>query len=97
MLLQGDILNETLSPVLFLQFAGRWYAVEKFDTSSRCLTYDFLEDEMGDREIVQTSEISPLKKLTVDNKVKYTGQLTFPRSSTEADMIVKFPLSESSC
>jgi len=77
----------------FDQFAGRWYAVEKFDTSSRCLTYDFLEDEMGDREIVQTSEISPLKKLTVDNKVKYTGQLTFPRSSTEADMIVKFPLS----
>jgi len=75
------------------KFAGRWYAVEKFDTSSRCLTYDFDEDEMGERSIVQTSEINTLKKLTVNNKVKYTGKLTFPRSTQQADMIVKFPLS----
>jgi len=77
----------------FDRFVGRWYAVEKFDTSSRCLTYDFNESEMGEREVVQTSVLNPLKKLTVDNKVVYTGKLTFPRSTTPADMIVKFPLS----
>jgi len=77
----------------FDRFIGRWYAVEKFDTSSRCLTYDFNENELGEREVLQTSVINPLKKLSVDNKVKYKGDLTFPRSSTPADMIVKFPLS----
>ena len=31
-----------------LQFSeGRWYAMEKFDTSSKCFTYDFGEDEDG--------------------------------------------------
>ena len=62
--------------------------------SSRCLTYDFNENELGEREVLQTSVINPLKKLSVDNKVKYKGDLTFPRSSTPADMIVKFPLSK---
>ena len=51
-------------------------------------------DPLLHREVVQTSVLNPLKKLTVDNKVVYTGKLTFPRSSTPADMIVKFPLSK---
>ena len=27
---------------------GRWYAVEKFDTTSKCLTYEFKDDPNGE-------------------------------------------------
>ena len=68
--------------------------MEKFGTTkSKCLTYDFLEDDKGFKTIEQTSVINPLSKLTLDNKYVYTGRLSSPYRSEPANMIVQFPLS----
>ena len=85
----------SLSVVIIFQFeSGRWYAVEKFDTTqSKCITYDFQEDENGFKEIVQNSEITSLERLSVDNKFRYVGKLATPSSSRPADMLVRFQLS----
>merc|ERR1711976_564375 len=74
------------------KFEGRWYAVEKFDTDSRCLTYDFNQDEVGNREVVQKSVNTDLRRLSINNKVTYRGELSFPTYEC-AKMIVRFPLS----
>merc|ERR1711963_44117 len=62
--------------------AGRWYATEKFDTASKCLTYEFKDDPNGEYLVEQTSVLTGLRRLSVDNKVKYRGKL-----------IARFPLS----
>jgi len=72
--------------------AGRWYATEKFDTSSKCLTYDFKEDEDGDYLVEQTSVLTGLRRVSVDNKVKYRGRLAAPYVSEPANMLVRFTL-----
>merc|ERR1711899_531932 len=72
--------------------AGRWYAAEKFDTSSKCLTYDFKEDEDGDFLVEQTSVLTGLRRVSVDNKVKYRGRLAAPYVSEPANMLVRFTL-----
>jgi len=72
--------------------AGRWYATEKFDTSSKCLTYDFKEDEDGDFLVEQTSVLTGLRRVSVDNKVKYRGRLAAPYVSEPANMLVRFTL-----
>jgi len=72
---------------------GRWYAVEKFDTTqSKCITYDFEEDDSGFKQIVQNSEITSIERLSVDNKFRYVGKLATPSSSTPAHMLVRFQL-----
>jgi len=71
---------------------GRWYAVEKFDTTqSKCITYNFQEDENGFKEIVQNSEITSLERVAVDNKFRYVGKLATP-SKNPANMLVRFQL-----
>jgi len=72
--------------------AGRWFATEKFDTSSKCLTYDFKEDEDGDFLVEQTSVLTGLRRVSVDNKVKYRGRLAAPYVSEPANMLVRFTL-----
>jgi len=72
--------------------AGRWFAIEKFDTSSKCLTYDFKEDEDGDFLVEQTSVLTGLRRVSVDNKVKYRGRLAAPYVSEPANMLVRFSL-----
>jgi len=72
---------------------GRWYAVEKFDTTqSKCITYNFQEDENGFKEIVQNSEITSLERVAVDNKFRYVGKLATPSPSNPANMLVRFQL-----
>ena len=81
----------------FYQFqfrAGRWYAAEKFDTKSSCLTYDFKEDEDGDYLVEQTSVLTAARRVSVDNKVKYRGRLAAPYVNEPANMEVKFTLSK---
>ena len=74
---------------------GRWFAVEKFDTTqSKCITYDFQEDDAGFKEIVQNSEITSIERLSVDNKFRYVGKLATPSSSNPANMLVRFQLSK---
>jgi len=70
---------------------GKWYATEKFDTSSQCLTYDFKE-ENGDRVVEQTSVLTGLRRVSVDNKVKYRGRLAAPYVSEPGNMVVRFTL-----
>lgn len=73
---------------------GRWYAIEKFGTTqSKCLTYDFGEDENGFRFIEQHSAIKGLSRFSVDNKYKYKGRLTAPYRADPGRMVVRFPLS----
>jgi hypothetical protein len=74
---------------------GRWYATEKFDTHSKCLTYDFKVDGDGDKYVEQNSVLTGLKRFSVDNKAIYKGRLASPYISEPANMIVKFPLSKS--
>lgn len=72
---------------------GRWYAVEKFDTTqSKCITYDFQEDDAGFKELVQNSEITSIERLSVDNKFRYVGKLATPSTSNPANMLVRFQL-----
>ena len=82
-----------------LQFKqGTWYAVEKFGTKqAKCVTYDFQEDDFGFREVVQHSENTLMERLTFDNNVRYVGKLASTSSSTPADMIVRFQLSQCTC
>jgi len=73
--------------------AGKWYAVEKFDTTqSKCITYDFEEDDSGFKQVVQNSEITSIERLTVDNKFRYIGKLATPSSTNPANMLVRFQL-----
>merc|ERR1712048_697121 len=71
---------------------GKWFATEKFDTSSKCLTYEFKEDEDGDFLVEQTSVLTGLRRVSVDNKVKYRGRLAAPYVSEPANMLVRFTL-----
>jgi len=72
---------------------GIWYATEKFDTHSKCLTYQFKEESSPQCEYVveQTSVLTGLRRFSVDNKVKYRGCLAAPYNE-KANMIVQFTL-----
>jgi len=73
---------------------GRWYAMEKFDTSSKCLTYDFQGESGKEMFVEQRSTLTGLARLSFDNKAIYKGRLVVPKSSEPANMIVRFPLSK---
>ena len=81
---------------LFQFMEGKWYATEKFGTTqSKCMTYNFGEDEDGFKYVEQHSVLSaPKNLLSLDNKFKYKGRLTAPYSANPAQMIVRFPLSK---
>ena len=81
--------------IFFIQFRdGRWYAMEKFDTSSKCLTYDFIGESGKEMYVEQRSTLTGLSRLSFDNKAIYKGRLVVPKSSEPANMIVRFPLSK---
>ena len=73
---------------------------EKFDTSSKCLTYEFKDDPNGVYLVELTGVFSAVKHLrfldlqSEPKKAKSRGKL-FPDASEPANMIAKFPLSES--
>ena len=68
--------------------------MEKFDTSSKCLTYDIVGDANGEMYVEQRSTLTGLARLSFDNKAIYKGRLVAPKSSDPANMIVRFPLSK---
>ena len=89
------LVEPTLGRIFLLQFRnGRWYAMEKFDTSSKCLTYDFTGEADGEMFVEQRSTLTGLARLSFDNKAIYKGRLVAPKSTDPANMIVRFPLSE---
>merc|ERR1711988_354391 len=71
---------------------GIWYVTEKFDTNSRCLTYEFKTNSLGYKSIEQINQIPYTNKLGIDNHYIYTGKLYTPQESKPANMIVRFPL-----
>ena len=68
--------------------------MEKFDTSSKCLTYDFVGQSDTEMFVEQRSTLTGLSRLSFDNKAIYKGRLVVPKSSDPANMIVRFPLSK---
>ncbi len=68
--------------------------MEKFDTSSKCLTYDFVGESGKEMYVEQRSTLTGLSRLSFDNKAIYKGRLVVPKSSEPANMIVRFPLSK---
>ena len=58
------------------------------------MTYEFKEDEDGDFLVEQTSVLTGLRRVSVDNKVKYRGRLAAPYVSEPANMLVRFTLSK---
>ncbi|XP_054265997.1 apolipoprotein D-like [Macrosteles quadrilineatus] len=76
------------------KFLGKWYAIQKIHTVSRCLTYSFTPSSVPEEfNLEQVSEHPVLGLADVDNKYHYLGHLSVPSPSTPAEMIVKFPLS----
>jgi len=71
---------------------GIWYVTEKFDTNSRCLTYEFKTNSLGYKSIEQINQIPYTNTLGIDNHYIYTGKLYTPQESIPSKMIVKFPL-----
>jgi len=71
---------------------GIWYVTEKFDTNSRCLTYEFKTNSLGYKSIEQINQIPYTNKLGIDNHYIYTGKLYTPQESMPSKMVVKFPL-----
>ena len=67
--------------------------MEKFDTSSKCLTYDFQGESGKEMFVEQRSTLTGLARLSFDNKAIYKGRIVVPKSSEPANMIVRFPLS----
>lgn len=58
------------------------------------MTYEFKEDEDGDFLVEQTSVLTGLRRVSVDNKVKYRGRLAAPYVAEPANMLVRFTLSK---
>ncbi|KAL3270570.1 hypothetical protein HHI36_021107 [Cryptolaemus montrouzieri] len=73
---------------------GIWYAIEKTDTASTCVVYNFTQtDEPNEYELVQTSQHFILKYTPIKHIYRYTGKLTVPDLSVPSKMSVNFPLS----
>lgn len=73
---------------------GKWYAIQKTSTGSRCLVYNFTaSSEPGEYYVEQVSEHPVLGLANVDNKYHYKGQLSVPHPEMPGKMIVRFPLS----
>lgn len=72
---------------------GRWYAIEKFDTSqSRCLTYDFTNDAAGFRVLEQNGEFKDVDRLGLENKYTYRGRITEGLRTNAGQMKIRFTL-----
>lgn len=76
-----------------LQFLGKWYAIQKTSTSSRCLEYNFeKKDEPHTYKIDQISEHSIIN-VAKSNNYHYVGNLKAD-PSLPSRMIANFPLSK---
>ncbi|XP_075220190.1 apolipoprotein D-like [Lycorma delicatula] len=72
---------------------GKWYAIQKTSTSSRCLTYNFTKTNEPFRyKVEQVSEHPILGFVNIDNKYHYTGELSVIHQDIPSKMLVKFPL-----
>lgn len=81
--------------ILYFQFLGIWYAIQKTSTASSCLIYNItLGEEPGEYKIEQTSQHFALGLTPLKHEYSYTGELTVPDKDVPAKMKVRFPLSE---
>lgn len=80
--------------MLFLQFLGIWYAVQKTTTASTCIIYNITEsDEPGEYNIEQVSQHFALGLTPLKHAYSYTGTLKVIDRDLPAKMSVKYPLS----
>lgn len=72
---------------------GIWYVIQKTDTASTCVTYNFTKtDEPDEYLLEQNSQHFILGLTPLKHQYHYTGHLSVPDSSIPARMTVKFPL-----
>ncbi|XP_023325326.1 uncharacterized protein LOC111699024 isoform X3 [Eurytemora carolleeae] len=55
--------------------SGVWYVIQKFDTKSSCLTYEFKTDNLGFKSVEQIRQLPFKEAIGVDHQYKYTGKL----------------------
>lgn len=76
-----------------LQLLGKWYAIQKTSTSSRCLEYNFEKtDEPNSYKLDQMSENSIIN-VAKSNNYHYVGTLKADQD-LPSRMIANFPLSK---
>ncbi|XKL64706.1 hypothetical protein PGB90_004792 [Kerria lacca] len=83
---------EPLPGFIMDKFVGKWYAIQKTSTASRCMVYNFQKTEYRLRYKVQQLSENPVIGMVKDNTYKYTGNLEIIDESEPANMVVKFPL-----
>lgn len=78
---------------MYFQLLGKWYAIQKTSTSSRCLEYNFEKNEEPNTyKLDQMSEHSIIN-VAKSNNYHYVGILKAD-PSLPSRMIVNFPLSK---
>ncbi|XP_076644506.1 apolipoprotein D isoform X2 [Halictus rubicundus] len=76
------------------RFLGVWYVIQKTDTASKCITYNYTRgEEPGEYTISQHSNHPILGLTPLKHQYHYTGELSVPDPAVAARMQVRFPLS----
>lgn len=76
------------------RFLGVWYVIQKTETASKCITYNYTRgEEPGEYTISQHSNHPILGLTPLKHQYHYTGELSVPDPAVAARMQVRFPLS----
>lgn len=74
------------------RFLGKWYAIQKTSTSSRCMVYNFEVTDYRNQYTVQQISDNSVIDVVKDNTYKYRGILEAKDEKNASDMSVRFPL-----
>lgn len=79
--------------IIFVQLLGKWYAIQKTSTSSRCLEYNF--EKTGEPNSFKLDQMSENSIINVakSNNYHYIGNLKAD-PNLPSRMIANFPLSK---
>lgn len=83
---------EPMSNFNMEKFLGKWYAIQKTSSSSRCIMYNFGQTDLRKQFTVQQISENGVIGVVKDNTYKYRGVLETSDEKSPSDMTVKFPL-----
>jgi len=72
------------------KFLGPWYVIEKFDTSSSCMMYEFAKRGDGSKYVREKSHPMGIDTF---GKFSQTGEITMAEGETQGKMAIQYPLS----
>jgi apolipoprotein D and lipocalin family protein len=78
--------------LLYLQFLGIWYAIQKTATASECIIYNISQVEPGQYLLQQLSQDYLLGLAPVSHRYSYTGELKVVDRDIPSKMSIDFPL-----